>query len=486
MGSSKESIPSFLVKSEEYHLPSSETIEDYQTFAFGMRGNGYFQNTHGEWRFDETLYKRITADKTGHYISFLGPGNYTLSGLNRSPKRFVEGLSQGSFIKTIRRLKDVDEETANNVAFSIGNVIRFSSKVSYPVNTTEAIEYVSQKINLADISSVEALTDAMVMYTLSGGPLTEDNEFKAHLYHMSEAVSEDPIQPRTTEDLGLSQVSRIHSFLHTIHNEPAEPIPNIHNELEIFSNFPTVGAEFHFPLKTANERPNFWQRLALLNMSQYQKGSYIQLSRNDRDVIEVRMNPSDFPVTIANWHHMRQVLPEINKSFFTITYNNKELKKDFKWENYADESLLRKLSALGYLCYADVFETIPQQEKREEINFGTVYLGQTVRKTEKGFAYTGHWTGNEQSFGQFAIYSGFGENFINLAYYPSMALVKPSIITPEIHEEMRKVYSLKNALDLGTEKRRAIFSAINEEIQNDEELSAAHESAYSILHKLNI
>ena len=486
MGNSKERIPSSLVKSEEYHLSSSETIEDYQTFAFGMSSNGYFQNSHGEWRFDETLYKRITKDKTGQYISFLGPGNYTLLGLNRSPKSFVEGLSQGSFTKAIRRLKDLDEETASNVAFSIGNVIRFSSKVSHPINTTEAIEYVSQKANLADLPSVEALTDAMVMYALSGGPLTEDNMFKAHLYHMSEAVSEDPVQPITTEDLGLSQVSRIHSFLRTIHNEPVEPIPNINTELEVFSNFPTVGAEFHFPLNTANERPNFWQRLALLNMSQYQKGSYIQLSRNDRDVIEVRMNPSDFPVTIANWNHMRQILPEINKSFFTVTYNNKEPKKDFKWENYSDESLLKKLSALGYLCYADVFESIPQQEKREEINFGTVYLGQTVRKTEKGFDYTGHWTGNEQSNGQFAIYSGFGENFINLAYYPTMALAKPSIITPEIHEEMRKVYNLKNALDLGTERRRAIFSAINEEIQNDKELSAAHKSAYSILDTLNI
>ncbi len=486
MGNSKESIPSSLVKSEEYHLPSSESIEDPSTFAFGMKSNGYFQNTYGEWRFDETLYKRITADKKGQYISFLGPGSFSLLGLNRSPKSFVEGLSQESFTSAIRRLKDNDEKTANNVAFSIGNVIRFSSKVSTPINTTEAIEYVSQKVNLADLASVEAITDAMVMYALSGGKLHNDNAFKEHLFHMSEAVSEDPIQPKTTEELGLSQVSRIHTFLRTTHNENIEQFPNIDNELEAFSNFPTVGAEFHFPLETANERPNFWQRLALLNMSQYQKGSYIQLSRNDRDVIEVRMNPSVFPVTIANWNHMRQILPEINKSYFTVTYNNKDPKKDFKWENQSDESLLKKLSVLGYLCYADVFESIPQQEKREEINFGTVYLGQTVRKTDKGFEYTGHWTGNEQSNGQFAIYSGFGENFINLAYYPAMAMAKPSIITPEIYEDMRKVYNIKNALDLGKEKRTSILTAINENIQNDEELSAAHEAAYSILHKLNI
>src|SRR6185312_7575726 len=95
-------------------------------------------------------------------------------------------------------------------------------------------------------------------------------------------------------DLGLSQVARLRAYAKGC--DTNQPLPDLHELRERLNGFPTVGAEFHLPVEPAiKPESTLWKRLALLNMSQYQTGSSIQFSRNDRDVLEIRMNPSDWP-----------------------------------------------------------------------------------------------------------------------------------------------------------------------------------------------
>jgi hypothetical protein len=268
-----------------------------------------------------------------------------------------------------------------------------------------------------------------------------------------------------------------------VQGKEPEELPETEDYEYFLEGFPTVGAEFHFPVNTPSERPYFWQRIALLNMSQYQLGSYVQLSRNDRDVIEVRMNPSYYPVTIANWNHMRLILGELNQSYFTSTINRGR-EGNFSWSE-DDSKLINKLRSLGMLSYASVYDNVPNQDTREEINFGSIYLGQTVRVDDKKYDFSGLWAGKEGKHGQMGIYVGYGNNFPYLAYYPSMALVKPEILNSVPNDLFSRVRTLNDALAVSNTDIENAFSVVYSRIQTDPRLRDATEAGNKIMEMLN-
>lgn len=215
-------------------------------------------------------------------------------------------------------------------------------------------------------------------------------------------------------------------------------------------------------------------------MSQYQPGSYVQFSRNDKGVIEIRMNPSIYPIAIANWNWIKEVLlPEINRAYFHVTINRPG--QDFTWGN--DRILLDSLRALGMLDYAGEYSDV-KEATREDISFGQVYLGQTVRLDDRGFLLSGNWGGEEGEHGQLSVYSGFGKTFDALAYYLSMALMKPEILRP-VREGLVRSKTLYEALRFEPEKIRAIFSAIQAQIEDDEKLWYAFNAGNRIIQLLN-
>jgi hypothetical protein len=152
-------------------------------------------------------------------------------------------------------------------------------------------------------------------------------------------------------------------------------------------------------------------------------------------------------------------MPEIQEAYFTMTFNRTAQNADFKWEG-EDHKLIRRLRGIGLLTYAALFEDKPPQRKREEVNFGSVYLGQTLRINGGKYSFTGNWGGKEGEKGQFAIYSGFGRNFPHLAYYPSMALADPDIMD-EAGPALEKIYTIESALELEPYERKKLLDSLN-------------------------
>lgn len=219
-------------------------------------------------------------------------------------------------------------------------------------------------------------------------------------------------------------------------------------------------------------------------MSQYQRGSYIQFSRDDRGIIEVRMNPSSYPVTVANWNHIRNILPELNETFFTITFNRKAIDGDFYRIHGGDEEFIQRIKTIGLMSYATKFESTPKQSGGDEVNFGTTYLGQTVRMNDGEFAFTGAFSRKGGSYGQIGLYTGFGDNLDYLSYYPSMALLKPEILQSIDERFWAKVRRLGDALSLPPGVRRDFFGTLQRRIDRDPKLRTASEAGQRIIAKL--
>lgn len=495
--STKESFlyPSILRSfSQEVSLFDIEELsQPEQDLHFAMRCNGFFMARGGQWIFDPNITKSFDGEFRGTRISFFGPNAFAetsnfFSGKDPGRDRFIHAFDQQPFTSVIRKYRQVDEDLAARIAFVFGGIVRYlitrnSQSDKLADKMVGAVKFASRMTMLGEVQSAEAIAAAMAMYVISGGSMEEDKQFSGRVYHMAEAVKEDQIVTLETKDLGLSQVRRLRTFLGMIQAGQQHPFPSISEYEMAFDGFPTVGAEFHFNPDAAKEHPNFWQRLALLNMSQYRRGSYVQLSRNDRDVIEVRMNPSIYPITIANWKHYRLLLPELNQAFFTLTLNRAT--KDFIWNNEEDKDLLNKLRALGMISYAGLFVDVPHTEKPEEVGFGTIYLGQTVKIDAGEYKFTGNWGGGEGQYGQLGVYTGFGDNLPILAYYLSMALANPDILQSTHRDFWFRIKTLKDALALTPSQRRYISEEIQNRIESDKRLNQAFESGNRILELLN-
>jgi hypothetical protein len=468
--------------SQNFSKESMSLSQRERDLRFAMLCNGYFLDKNGEWEFDKDYINPFIKEFEPQRISFFGPEGYEnfFSSNSGETPYFAYALKQEPVINTIRKYRNTDERQAARIAFLFGGIVRQLSHKHDAEKIAKAVNFAASMTALSEQRSADAIASAISMYIVSGGSVEENLDFRRNTYAMSEAIKEDPIKPVNTQDLGLSQVARLRSFLDKIQGNSSRELPKIDDYMKALDGFPTVGAEFHFPPDAADKYPNFWKRLAILNMSQYQRGSYIQLSRKDSNVIEIRMNPSTYPVTIANWNHLRLLLPEINQAFFTATINRKE--KDFSWSD--DRDLLNNLRAIGMLTYAALFEN-SVQNTQAEINFGTVYLGQSVRANSGNYDFSGLWAGGEGSNGQMGIYAGFGDNLPHLVYYPSMVLMKPQIIESIPYDLLGKVKTLDDAFSISKYDRIAVFGTIQNRIREDERLSKANDAARRIADLLN-
>ncbi len=464
--------------------------EDQRNLHFAMFCNGYIFKDN-EWIFSPTISKLFVREEfTGQRVAFFGPNNVApfYSGINLNYNQFREAFNQPSVSNLMGKYRALDEGQAARIAFILGGLVRHIKTVPYPPDPImQAVNFVSRMAMLGEEKSGDAIASAMAMYVISGGPLEEDNSFKGAVFNMSEAIRADPITPQKTIDLGLSQVARLRSFNERTQFQRSHPFPDITHLEESFKNFPTVGAEFHFPADVLQKSPNFWQRVAILNMSQYQRGSYIQLSRHEEGLIEMRMNPSIYPVTIANWNHMRLLFPELDSTYFTITTSR--LSKNFDWTDDKDKSLINSLRAVGMLCYAGVFANIPTKGNQAEINFGSIYLGQTVRMADGKYKITGDWNGGSGISGQLSIYAGFGDTLSNFAYYLSMSLANRSILDPfgRVYSRVRlsSIQTLNKALEVPPVVRRYVFEKLQSQIEQDKRLKQALGDGKEIIRALN-
>lgn len=466
------------------HTPTADRSLPSQAldFAFLMECNGYFfRNNY--WAFTPNAIQPFTKEFTGQRVSFFGTPPHNdkfFSGGGANYEQLAAACGQQSVTDVIRQYRKLDEDQAARIAFLFGGIVRHlvsQSKRPHTFGTSigveNAVKYAARMTMCGNYQSGDAIASTIAMYIISGGDIKDDRGFSRDILRMAHAIEEDPTAPIETADLGLSQVARLRAFARKFRGEAYTPFPSTRKYMAAFEGFPTVGAEFHFTSDAAKGN-GIWQRLALLNMSQYQRGSYIQLSKKDKDVLEIRMNPSIYPVTVANWRNMMFLLPELNHAFFWITLNRGVQPGDFSWVSPSDTILLNKLRSLGMLTYASWFDEVPPQKQEGEVDFGKIYLGQTLRVNNGAYGFTGLWSGGEGSSGQVSIYSGARGNLPELAYHLSMAIVKPGILDQAPREVLERATTLRDAIALSTRERRRAFMTIQGNIESDGRLRRAY------------
>lgn len=462
---------------------------------FAMQSNG-FTRENGKWTLEPNVLHHMStaamrvsffgpyaAARIPQNIPYFFPPRYPafFSVTEASPDLFVDIFNQPSVIETVAKYRKLDPYQAERISYLLGGIIRHLSHEDVSRDEIDQrVGFAAQMTKMGEQKSGDAIAASLAMYVLEDVSLDEDREFPGWVYHMADAIREDLVIPQSTADLGLSQTARLRGFVDRVEGRIPRQLPDISDGQETFDGFPTVGAEFHLDPISALEN-KLWKRLSILNMSQYQPGSYIQLSRNDRGVLEVRMNPSVYPVTIANWNHMRHLIPELDQAFFTITLNRPSGLQNFDWRNAGDAQLLRRLEALGMLSYAALFDNIPRQVGPEEINFGTSYLGQTVKIDSGEYEYSGVWDGNKGNNGQLGMYVGFGKNLPYLAYYLSMGLARPDMLESIDQGSFSRVTHLRHALKMTPDQRKRVFSTVDSLISRDPRLNRASEAGLQII-----
>lgn len=449
----------------------SEADTHVQDIRFGMNCNGYhFEN--GDWKFYQGSTDLLTEEFEGQGISYFGPSQYDsfFSERNIHPREFIRAFDQPEVGRLIGRYRRTDQDLASRLSFILGGIIRhLNYKTAKHEDIAKSVGFAAKMSLIGSEKSADAIASSMAMYIISGGSIYDDNNFAKRVYRMSEAIDLDPVEPKWTKDLGLSQVARLRGYSALLNSGTPEDLPDISQSTRSFRGFPTVGAEFHFPVDIVDSDPNLWKRLAILNMSQYQRGSFIQMSRNDRGVIEVRMNPSTYPIATANWNWLRRLIPELSRSYFWITLNRPQ--QDFSWEG-SDDTLIEKLRGVGLLNYVGIFEDVPAKQARGEINFGQLYLGQTVRLRHGEWEFSGAWSGTTRDHGQLSIYAGFGETFHTLAYNLSMALANPDILK-SVKVDLASIQDLHHAFSIDKARRRLVFTTLQNQIERNERLGIA-------------
>ncbi|MDE2589277.1 MAG: hypothetical protein KGL95_06390 [Patescibacteria group bacterium] len=473
----------------------NERLSPIQTLQFAMRHNGYIRQ-QDQWHYDApTVNTRASTDFDAQQISFFGPhkiGDFFRS--KQIPSQIFErAFNQEAVIETINKYRGIDENLAGRIAYLMGGIVRHlvpegtAATETAMQNAEDAVGFAARMIKHGGRRSGEAVASAIGMYIISKGKFRagpdfpEDDErsfqkFEQDITSMAMAVAKDPVWPvREIKDLGLSQVARIRTFLS---DGSIEPLPDISEEMTKIQGFPTVGLEYHFFPEDTRITQSFLQRLTLLNISQYQKGSFIQFSREDQGPYELRMNPSLFPVAIANWNLIRRFLPEMNSANFSITLNRQG--RNFAWSDTQDTALLNKLQAFGWLVYAGDFDNAPENiGTTGAIGFGDAYLGQTQQMPNGRYNFAGAWSSGKGNDGQFSLSVGYGNNFPILARYLSMALVKPDILD---QIDMPRISSLSEAVRFsGTENLLANFQKA---IERNDQLREAYNAGFDIEDRL--
>lgn len=353
----------------------------------------------------------------------------------------------------------------------------------------------------------------------------EYNDFpenlKRDIYHMSEAILKDPVEPFITEDLGLSQAYRLYNFLN-----PEKDLPKV--SFKGLEKLPTIGAEFHL----RKEAERIYEKLFVLNMAQYHKKSEIPLSKNDhevKDLIEIRMNPSYYPVTIANWNLIRKII-QLDDVYFNLTINPPP------GGGRGGEKTINKLKSLMNIIYANNYKSVKSSRKNlspifntympfactigtfftfntlldwkllpilasflitgiagaaafsagmmisekffapeiGSLKFGGHYLGYT-QKVEKGIfrlSWGRRWTktGDDDNDEQLNLHSGFGKTFPKQAYYVSMAYLDSEILEIAAREAGENL-GIHQAVRMKQKTKSHILTSINRYIEKNPELS---------------
>lgn len=451
---------------------------DKAAFDFLMLCNGYDRSPKDkDFSVDNERLKHINRAHRSTGVVFAGPslssnffGSYA-----QPPDNFISAFSRPAPKNTINQIKRTNINQAARVAFLFGVLIRDAEKMTEQM--ADRVELEAQITALGKPKSYEAIAAATAMFLLSNAASPTQAWFEEDVAKMSEAIVDDPIKIKRTLDLGFSQAIRLQTFLGG-GNRVEDPVSNIEASVKDMKDFPTVGAEFHLPV--TEQKPGFWERLALLNMSQYHHGSYVQFSRNDRGVIEIRMNPSISPVASANYNLIKLLVPEIGKAYFTTTLNRDG--EDFNWASENNKELLHNLHALGLLGYATHFENVSTAD-RAEIPLGGAYLGQTVKYTEGNYNFTGAWNGGIGEHGQVGIYTGYGNTFPFFSYYLSMALANPSVF--DRIGDLSKIKTPEDALGVSPQKRIGVFQEIRKTVMETQWMRTAHEAGGKILDSLS-
>lgn len=488
----------------KFHYPPEDRGRDYSSglnseIEFIMRCNGYFPGKKRGWFYGQHVVKRFAEEFNGQRVSFFGPDakpeffngvmNFVTGNAHSRflSDKLLPNISSDILTEAISKYRTTDVDQAARIAYMVGGVIRhLASNLDSPksLEINSRITYMVNMLKLAEGKSTDALVSAMAMYVMSAEVIEDDKEFKGAVFNMSEAIRLDEVQVSQTSELGLSQVSRLRTYLDLVNG--VEPrtflLKRVTNYLDDFNGFATTGAEFHFDYEYLfKQNPNVWKKLALLNMSMYQPGNYVQTCRDDKGVLEVRMNPSYWPVTIANWKLMRFVLPELDKAPFHTTYNRGTIHGDFTWGD--DLRLISSIKALGLLCYSGNYGEVLETFKSNEIAFGSHYLGQTFRVDSGTGNFSGVWGGNDGKNGQLSIYAGIGDNLPDLAYYPSMVLSDPRIIEG-VSSSLSRINNLGDAMECRSDEASAIFNRINREITKNDRLHMARASGEEIMELL--
>ena len=215
-------------------------------------------------------------------------------------------------------------------------------------------------------------------------------------------------------------------------------------------------------------------------MAQYQSGSQIPFSRNAEGLIEIRMNPSIYPVASSTWKLLQSLLPEVKSSYFTMTINRERV--DFGRD---DEDLITLLHGLGNLRYAAFYPTVPPIQTPQQVNFGDRYLGQTVRVENGRFNITGYWGAARGEKGQLNICTGYGDLFPSLALYLSMVVAEPSLLPTSVVNDIKKATTLSKAIDMRRDIIWPIFEATNTSILNNPRLYYAVQLGERIMEELS-
>lgn len=452
----------------KHEIPSTR-ISDLQ---FAMEANGFSPRENELWKPDNIQGINRELRYLAYEFYSNVPKKWSFS--ENDPQGIVTAMAfkQEGAMRMVQKYRDIGEDSARRINFLLGLVVRsLTVSLNGAINSTE---FVSSMTNLGSPKSGEAIAAAMVMHVLNDHPLVQNTDFKDSIYHMAEAIEEDPITVLTTEDLGMSQAARLRLFFKKRQKDGNEIV--IH-DINDFTGFPTIGAEFHIP-KTQEINETFWQRVALLNIAQYQSGSYVPFSRTDEGLIEIRMNPSIYPVAIANWKLMLLLLPELKRSYFTISINRPQA--DFLIET--DIDLITFLHNLAVVDYAGLFRDVPQVDTPHQVKFGDWYLGQTVKVSNGHFELSGNWSGNVGHEGQLNICAGYGDLFPNLAFYLSMALAEPSL-TKYLERRVGIIggSNIKNAVMVNEGNIKRLFVSLNNLIRNTRSLNQAAQSGLKII-----
>ena len=299
------------------------------------------------------------------------------------------------------------------------------------------IEFMVSSAKIASLSpkSSEAATAALAKYILLEGQITESKGFQEDLGQMAEAVSKDPITPLFTADLGISQGLRLKAFIRNKQglqaDQKADEVSSLSAKL---SGLPTLGGEFHFTPVDALDpahpiEPSLLRRMIFANMSQYQPGSFVPFAGKDMRVPELRMNPSNYAVSTANWEMLSHLFPELNTSYFTVTLG-KTGNGEF---DTSDAYLLGRLRGLASLVYAANFTGVSPEAHAGTSNFGDAWMGQTVTLEDGKFQLKGD---ARVSRGQANIFAGAGRTYPDMAYYLSMGMNRRDML-PTIAESAR-------------------------------------------------